>query len=213
MTLRELEQGLAAFFPASDIEWRPMAVSKKTSKALAAAYITNRAIQDRLDKVCGATGWYNEYLQGPEGGVLCGLSIKDPETGEWVTKWDGAENTEVEAVKGGLSGSMKRAASMWGIGRYLYKLPSQWVAIDDRGRFTQTPQVPREFLPPEVLDSGRARKLAQLITGNTGYSRAARLTWAGELLDREVTTFVGLTTQEGADLLRASELMKNTEGS
>ena len=32
------------------------------------------------------------------------------------------ENTQVEAVKGGRSGAMKRAAVQWGIGRYLYNL-------------------------------------------------------------------------------------------
>ena len=37
-------------------------------------------------------------------------------------KWDAAENTQVEAVKGGRSGAMKRAAVQWGIGRYLYNL-------------------------------------------------------------------------------------------
>ncbi len=34
---------------------------------------------------------------------------------EWVTKWDAAENTQVEAVKGGRSGAMKRAAVQWGV--------------------------------------------------------------------------------------------------
>lgn len=50
------------------------------------------------------------------GGVECGISIKID--GEWITKWDAAENTQVEAVKGGRSGAMKRAAVQWGIGRY-----------------------------------------------------------------------------------------------
>ncbi len=54
------------------------------------------------------------------GGVECGISIKIDS--EWVTKWDAAENTQVEAVKGGRSGAMKRAAVQWGIGRYLYNL-------------------------------------------------------------------------------------------
>src|SRR5690606_35268028 len=66
---------------------------------------------------------------------------------EWITKWDGAENTDVQAVKGGLSSSMRRAAVQWGIGRYLYRLPSPWVPVDQQGRFAQPPQVPPEFLP------------------------------------------------------------------
>lgn len=51
---------------------------------------------------------------------------KAKKTDDVVTKWDGAENTDVEAVKGGLSDSMKRAAVQWGIGRYLYQLEEGW---------------------------------------------------------------------------------------
>ena len=56
----------------------------------------------------------------PRGGWLCGLSLKVG--GEWITKWDGSERSAVEALKGGLSGAMKRAAVQWGVGRYLYNL-------------------------------------------------------------------------------------------
>jgi hypothetical protein len=146
---------LAAYFPPEDLEWKPIAVSKKTGKALVAAYITNRAILDRLDEVCGPADWRNEFKAGPAGGVLCGISIyieREDGSAEWITKWDGAENTDVEAVKGGLSGSMKRAASQWNIGRYLYRLPSPWVAVDERGRIAQTPPIPRRFLPKRSGD-------------------------------------------------------------
>ena len=54
---------------------------------------------------------------------------------EWVTKWDGAENTDIEAVKGGLSGAMKRAAVQWGIGRYLYKLEESWINANENGAY------------------------------------------------------------------------------
>ena len=78
---------------------------------------TTRNVHD----VCGKAGWRNEYRDIPNnGGVECGISIKIDS--EWVTKWDAAENTQVEAVKGGRSGAMKRAAVQWGIGRYLYNL-------------------------------------------------------------------------------------------
>ena len=147
---------LSDYFGDDDIEWKPIVVSRKTNKGLAAAYVTNRAIMDRLDEVCGPENWKNEFMPGPNGGVVCGLSIR-VERGEgsvgsggfaeWITKWDGAENTEIEAVKGGLSSSMRRAAVQWGVGRYLYKLPSQWVPVDDNGRFKQPPRVPAAFRP------------------------------------------------------------------
>jgi hypothetical protein len=147
---------LQGFFRPEDIEWKPIATSKRTGKALAAAYVTNRAIMDRLDEVCGPANWRNEYQPGPAGGIICGLSIRIPrEDGisEWVTKWDGADNTDIHPVKGGLSSSMRRAAVQWGIGRYLYRLPSQWVPVDERGRFKKAPQIPRAFLPDAAAKS------------------------------------------------------------
>lgn len=141
---------LSDFFAAEDVEWKPITISKKTNKGLAAAYITNRAIMDRLDNVAGPENWRNEFTSGPGGGILCGISIRIGT--EWVTKWDGAENTDIEPVKGGLSNAMRRAAVQWGIGRYLYDLPQQWVPVDERGRFIQPPRIAPQFLPARSGD-------------------------------------------------------------
>ncbi len=108
-------------FDPQDLEWRiqQSGISGGNPWAMVLAYVTNRAIQIRLDDVVGPANWKNEYK--PDGdGFLCGLSIKIE--GEWITKWDGAEKTAIEPMKGGLSNSMKRAAVQWGIGRYLYNL-------------------------------------------------------------------------------------------
>lgn len=124
-------------FPYEDLEFRLQSCGEKNGKiwGLVLAYVTNRAIQNRLDEVVGPENWKNEFLKGPDGGILCGLSIKID--GEWVTKYDGAENTNIEAVKGGLSGAMKRAASTgWGLGRYLYNLKESWAVIDEHGKYT-----------------------------------------------------------------------------
>ncbi|SME89223.1 Rad52/Rad22 family DNA repair protein [Desulfovibrio gilichinskyi] len=122
-------------FAAADIEWRVQSVGKAGNGnpwAKVLAYVTNRAIMDRLDSVCGPENWRNEYHTAPDGGILCGISIKVGD--EWVTKWDGAENTQVEAVKGGLSGAMKRAGVQWGIGRYLYGLSEDFAKISADGK-------------------------------------------------------------------------------
>ena len=150
---------LAAPFDPSDVDWKPGATTRDKSKGLAMAYLSSRAVQQRFDDVCGPADWRNEFREGPGGGVLCGISVRvDRPDGsaEWVTKWDGADNSQVEAVKGGLSGSMKRAAVQWGVGRYLYDLPSTWVRLDDRGRFAETPRIPREFLPQPARRGGDA---------------------------------------------------------
>lgn len=134
---------LAEPFPPSDVEWRLQQAGEKNNRVWARclAYITNRAIMQRLDDVCGPGNWRNEYRYETGGAVLCGLSVRigapqsmgDIGGGEWVTKWDGAENTDIEAVKGGLSGAMKRAAVQWGIGRYLYELEEGFANVNDNG--------------------------------------------------------------------------------
>ena len=124
-------KALSAPFAATDIEWRIQQSGVKNGKpwGMVLAYVQNRAIQQRLDDVVSPEGWRNEYQKAPDGGVMCGLSIKIGS--EWVTKWDGAENTDFEAVKGGLSNSMKRAAVQWGIGRYLYKLDAMFAEFSE----------------------------------------------------------------------------------
>lgn len=128
---------LQAPFDPFDIEWRVQSagVSKNNKLwAILIPYITNRGIQERLDDVCGVDGWRNEFTETPNGkGILCGISIRfqDGDYHEWITKWDGAGETAVEAVKGGLSGAMKRAAVQWGIGRYLYRLEAAIVSPTD----------------------------------------------------------------------------------
>lgn len=120
----------------SEIEWRVgrSGISNAGKPwAMVLAYVQNRAIMNRLDDVCGPENWKNEFLPAPAGGVMCGISIKCD--GEWVTKYDGADNTQVEATKGGLSDSMKRAAVQWGIGRYLYNLESGWANISPNGKY------------------------------------------------------------------------------
>ena len=126
-------------FAEKDVEWRVGNVSnnqKISCKVL--CYLTNRAIMNRLDKVCGKANWKNEYKAGPQGGVLCGISILID--GDWITKWDGAENSNIEAVKGGLSDSMKRCAVQWGMGRYLYNLGETWGIVVEKGqgKYTKT---------------------------------------------------------------------------
>jgi hypothetical protein len=160
-------------FAASDIEWRVQSSGEKSEKiwAMVLAYVTNRAIMDRLDEVCSPENWQNRFKDGPGGGVLCGISIRvgtsPDDYDNWVTKWDGADNTQVEAVKGGLSGAMKRAAVQWGIGRYLYKLDVGWADIVDKGSHSDKTKSEKLFkwnppsLPAWALPSSRENPLPQ----------------------------------------------------
>jgi hypothetical protein len=132
-SIEEIMEALQAPFPAEDIEWRVSRSMKygEKMKAIVLAYVTNRAIMNRLDEVFGADNWKNEYKEWRDKGVLCGISARIDD--EWITKWDGADETNFEATKGGFSGSMKRAAVQWGIGRYLYRLDETWVDVTDKG--------------------------------------------------------------------------------
>lgn len=149
MNLKEIEEKLKAPFAPDELEFRITAKTKDNTKGLAAAYIQNRAVQNRLDEVVGFNNWKNEFIV--EGNSkICGLSIRVD--GEWITKYDGASDTDIESTKGGLSASMKRAAVQWGIGRYLYKLPGQWVKIQPKGKsyeICERPTLPNWALPNE----------------------------------------------------------------
>jgi len=118
---------LAEPFPESDTEWRIGQSGTKgdgTVWARVLAYVTARAVMSRLDDVCGPAGWQVEYQFIGERGVTCRIGILVD--GVWVWKQDGAEMTDIESFKGGISGAFKRAGSAWGIGRYLYQLESGW---------------------------------------------------------------------------------------
>ena len=134
---RTIQRELARPFAPEDLEWRLQKTLEDKLRGIAVPYVTNRAIQARLDDVVGPDGWYNEYKPwhraGQKDSQLCGISIYFPERG-FITKWDGAEDSDIEPVKGGLSDSMKRAAVQWGIGRVLYSMDVVWVNIEKQGK-------------------------------------------------------------------------------
>lgn len=151
MNEKELQELFAKPFYPSEIEWRIGATNTNKTSGIALPYITNRAIMNRLDEVCGIFGWKNEFIVNDKS-KICGISIKVGD--EWLTKYDGADDTNIEATKGGVSNAMKRAAVQWGIGRYLYKLPTFWVAIEQQGKSYKIkgkpPELPAWALPKEM---------------------------------------------------------------
>lgn len=134
---RTIQAELSKPFAPEDLEWRLQQTEANGAWGIAVPYVTNRAIQARLDDVVGPDGWYNEYKPwhgaGKKEAQLCGISIYFPERG-FITKWDGAEDSDIEPVKGGLSDSMKRAAVQWGIGRCLYGMDIVFVDVEKKNR-------------------------------------------------------------------------------
>lgn len=125
---------LAAPFPPEVVSWRVGPTNKDKTKGMALAYIDARDVQDRLTEVCGPFGWQCRHEVSHDKRVTCHIGIKDPESGEWIWRSDGAGESDMDAEKGSYSGSFKRAAVKWGVGRYLYALDSPWVKIEAQGR-------------------------------------------------------------------------------
>lgn len=132
--LKSLFERLTAPFPPAEISWRVGSTNADKTKGLALAYIDARSVMRRLDETLGPQNWQCRY---PFSGCCeIGLFI-DPHG--WVWKANGAGVTEIEAEKGQYSDAFKRAAVLWGIGQYLYELPSPWVPIENR-RITDAAQ-------------------------------------------------------------------------
>jgi hypothetical protein len=61
-----------------------------------------------------------------------------------------------DRLKAAFSDALKRAAVKFGVGRYLYRLPAQWVDYDaQKRRFARTPEMPRESTPAGNANRGR----------------------------------------------------------
>jgi hypothetical protein len=149
-----LFEKLAEPFPPDAISWRVGSTNGDKTKGLALAYLDARDVMDRLDLVCGPAGWQNRYSH--VGGVtVCEIGVRTED--QWLWKADGAGASDIEAEKGALSDAFKRAAVRWGIGRYLYSLPSPWVTLVAAGR------------SQKIADSEYG-KLRQLLATHSGIS-------------------------------------------
>lgn len=127
--MNDMFERLAAPFPPDRVSWRVGSTTQDKKKGMALAYIDARDVMERFDAVCGPAGWERRHPH-VTGTTTCEISIWVPALDRWIVKADGAGDTAVEAEKGSLSDSFKRAAVNWGVGRYLYDLPTPWVALD-----------------------------------------------------------------------------------
>ncbi len=131
-------------FDPNVLHWRVGATTSNKDKGIALAYLNARDVMKRLDDVVGAENWQCKY---PFVGC-CELSIRIDD--EWITKSNLAGETQVEGEKGQASDAFKRAAVLWGIGRYLYYLENVWHPITPQGRsfvLNGTPNLPKWALP------------------------------------------------------------------
>jgi len=167
--MHELIQKLKRPFPPDKVHWRIGSTNLKDAKGTdnqlkwgekpvgqAMCYIDSRDVMKRLDEVCPME-WQNRYSHASNGVFICeiGILIRDELSCEqWMWRSNGAGETQFEAEKGGMSDAFKRAAVMWGIGQYLYKIPPRWINISRKGRdwrLNNTPGMP-DWATPEGYD-------------------------------------------------------------
>ena len=121
MTFRKLK--------ASEIDCRVASITKEGSLMLL-LYKDARVDQNLLDETFGIFGWQRSHeIIG--GNLYCTVSVKNPETGEWISKQDVGVESNTEKEKGQASDSFKRACFNLGIGRELYSAPTIWVKKGD----------------------------------------------------------------------------------
>jgi len=122
-------------FPAlteNDIDVRVQAVyqTKQGVGAVLLLYKNARVDMRLLDETVGPFGWRRTH-QVINGNLFCSVSIKDPDSGEWITKEDVGVESNTEKEKGQASDAFKRACFNWGIGRELYTAPFIWINLNE----------------------------------------------------------------------------------
>ncbi len=147
LSAEEILRQLSGPFDAAEVKCKPAGVSG--NRAMALFYVDARVVQDRLDDVLGVDNWQDEYAVQGDGGVVCKLSCRI--AGEWIAKMDVGGPSEQpdggDRLKAAFSDALKRAAVKFGIGRYLYRVPTQWVDYDPKKRaFARPPQIPAGVL-------------------------------------------------------------------
>jgi hypothetical protein len=151
-------------FESEAVEWKVIESKLYDGKpyVYVAPFVDARAIMERLDLVVGPGNWMTDVKAAPNSldGVIYGLSLRV--NGEWVTKYDGADIMPTASVrqadrtKSALTMGLRRAAMVWGIGRYLWALPKHQKALTNESRSDRFPNYhaikpPRGQTGPNVV--------------------------------------------------------------
>ena len=191
-------------FSVDDISWKIQSKTKDGKKGMVVPFLDARAISNRLDEVVGQNNWkdsyekWHTYTQKARGydddkiieSQLCTIFIYDEERSEWIGKTDGAENTDFESIKGGISDAFKRAAVKWNIGRYLYQFEGKWIDLEEQYGKMVIPKSAKPYLddlynklvtnvfgvknspPPQNVNTNQQGKDAKQVQGNNPKQKA-----------------------------------------
>jgi hypothetical protein len=151
---------LAEPFDPNEIKWRVTHTTRDGSRGAVVAYADPRAYTDRLNQLFTPTGWTRTYevstisavtrmkkdklIQTGKVLVTCTLTITGlgchAGSGEdWADEPNAMTTAEAQAFK--------RAASCYGLGRYLYNLAEMWVPLNEQRQPFEFPSLPQWALP------------------------------------------------------------------
>ncbi len=196
MSWPELLKQLSVPFPATAIQWRAGSTTRDKKRAQALPYAEPRIYEDRLNQLCPGD-WSVSFRPWGENRLICELTIHGvtrSSTGE--SEGGFAPGTSAEAQ------AFKRACSKFGLGRFLYDLPSPWVSYDPEKKCPlETPQLAAPA-QPATLSRERAsamhKELAKL-----GFATGQHYKLASRTLGREVKSFTALTEEEALAIWNA----------
>jgi len=139
---KEIREKLSSPIPTDEIEFKPQVT--RGDKALMVAYVDARWVAERLDESANGDWsfeWENLGLLGDRiaiKGILtvCGVTRED--VGEHEMNSSG-----IDPYKSAVSDALKRAAVLFGVGRELYRMESEWVGWDEQKRRVKDGEVER----------------------------------------------------------------------
>lgn len=109
-------------------KWRVQSYSRSSAFATCVAYIDARDVMSILDEIMSPENWQSDYKE-IKGNLYAGVGLRIND--EWIWKWDCGTESNSEKEKGEASDAFKRAAVKWGIGRFLYDIPIQFVKTNE----------------------------------------------------------------------------------
>lgn len=152
--------------------WRVQSFNKYKPQATCVGYIDARDVMNLLDEVVGPNNWQDKYeFVGTK--LIAGIGIRVKTSDNefiWVWKFDTGTSGSIENEKSIFSDAFKRAAVKWGIGRFLYDLPLQYVKADKKKAENVWPNPVDEFgkeiwdLTTYINDRNKAPKTNQTLS-------------------------------------------------
>jgi hypothetical protein len=172
LTLAAIAAELADPFPLALIDLKPGATNKDRDnpRCLAMPYADMRAYESRLDEIAGVEHWATSYTMTARG-VVCALTICGV-TKSGIGDYP-ADAGDENAATSAQAQAFKRACASFGLGRYLYSLPSLWCDYDPDRRQIKNPDRVRweMYRKAGPLTTEEAKKAPPVAAGSSSGGR------------------------------------------